>query len=294
LLHIGLRHPAHFEYFTTRSASKIQCMSISALPSKSDMKDLCFPHLHSLRVPTDWRLSLDASQITMSTFPALRHLNIKNALIDTRRCSNLPPLQTLAIDIGSHNGWSDILQKCRNTLLSLEITVTGCFPVEGPHVHEKIMFPRLTYLRVIDETEEENQWRFNLVTPSLIAYIEELGFKKSQHALHEDTKSVVYMRLSRFPAIPQSKHLRFLQLEMSFDDSCQFLDDLEANTSDYPSLEFLEFNQCCKTNSEVEELVEIVGEWDVGIRPDFRRPAVSLSGKWAVEIPGVIEDEVRH
>jgi hypothetical protein len=235
---------------------------------------------------------LDASQITASAFPALRHLVIRNTLTGTRHCPNLPPLQTLAIDIGSHNGWYDILQKCRSTLLSLDITITESFPTEEPHVHE-IMFPRLTYLKVIDDCEEEKPWRLNLVTPYLIAYIEEIIYEACQHALHEDTKSVVYMRLSRLPTIPQSKHLRFLQLDMSFDDSCQFLDDLEANTSNYTSLEFLEFSQYYKAKSEVEELVEIVGEWVGGIRPGFRRPAVSTTGKWIMEFPGVIEYGVR-
>jgi hypothetical protein len=285
-LHVALAHPDEVELFAP-VAHRIQCLAFPFL--SGPLEALTFPRLTRLRSAPSHNAGQfsDTAMITPSGFPNLRHLELRNILLEANSCEELWSLQTLKIRVFDNDGWSELLRACKGTLVSLQITCP-----DGGYLSQELQveLPNLRYLKVSDEAQEDCSWASFLVTPALQVYWEESECFKAEES-RERTESITHLRLQRVPSMFPMQ-LRVLQLDISIEEFRSLISDLKSRPSSCLHLEILEFGRSYVTSHELVEIEKTLGECNWQPRPGLVRPP-TITAKWSVSLPDEIKVEVR-
>jgi len=229
----------------------------------------------------------DASLITPSRFPNLRHLELHDALPGVGSCEELRSLQTLKIMVLDDDGWSELLKACRKSLISLQIT-----RIYGDYTYQvtPVAFPDLRYLKIVDEVKDAYSWASPLATPALQAYWEESSYLFVQDQ-RECAQSITHLRLKRVPSMLPTQ-LRVLQLDLSVIGFHFFLSELKNRHSPCRHLQILEFGETRVHDSDLADMEKALEIYDWQILPALLRPP-TITSEWSLSLPGEIEAGVR-
>lgn len=284
-LHVRIWEEDDIKFLAT-VAHRIDRMTIQVLPD--DMQNAIFPSLHTLLLPAGPPYKDDVFVITTAYFPNLLHLEIHHELIQTAPCPKLPQLQTLIITVHG-DGWYEVAQACRTSLISLKI-------IYARHYNADIMYhlhlPRLQHLMVIDADIMNESWLLRIDVPELKTYIAECAYGANVPILIEGLEHVTHMRLTRIPSMPVPNQLRVIQLDVKFEDFRRFFHHLETHTIYYSHLKILEFGQTWMDDSEILNARMVLDMWEGYSIPSLE-VLPHMGKKWTIDLPGEYELMVR-
>jgi hypothetical protein len=215
-LHLALANPYEVELLAP-VAHRVQCLAFPFISAPLE-PNITFPRLTRLRTPLfpDHQWFSDPAALIPSRFPNLRHLELRNVLLDPPNCQALSSLQTLKITIFDDDGWSELLTSCKESLVSLQITwLASDYDFQVPLIE----LPNLRYLKVVDGNRKDCSWASPLLTPALRAYWEEAASSSEAEKRRECIGSITHLRLQRVPTMFPTQ-LRVLQLDVVNEELC--------------------------------------------------------------------------
>jgi hypothetical protein len=299
LLHIGFSSRIRQDDLPGDFTRKIQCLSIgqfffgtplgrifSTIPEK-----IPFPNLTRLRVRPG-RSGVRFSDLSLSIFPSLRHLEMTGALDDENRIPPpfnplvFPPLTTLKLTVRENEVWLRVIACCSDSLVSLSIKFTRFLLLEPSRVN----LPNLRCLEIMKYTDGDNPSLLTFITPALTTYIEVNEFQDPGKPLHLDTNSVTHMRIDQVPLLSMMPQLRVLQLELSPRNYSSLFDQLGSGSQPCPLLESIEFRFLGEPHFNLGE-EKPLKELARSVRPDIT--IHMTTNKWRHELPGIITNSVR-
>ncbi|KIM27062.1 hypothetical protein M408DRAFT_330215, partial [Serendipita vermifera MAFF 305830] len=222
----------------------------------------------------------DLSFLTVSAFPALRHLDFRDTFDLMGIPHQIPTLHTLIIKVQSGQGLPEILSACSPSLKSLVITITS---FDTPPGAFDVDLPNLTYFKVEDRYGDEYGEDYQLLAPNLTTYLEEQTYLGPSVFLCNTLDSAKHARFSRMPHFKEPTRLRILQLKLLFSDHGRSLDTFAKSDAFFPHLEVLEFLQSWMNSSQVGEIRRILKAWDWTVFKYMVYPP-RLIKEWTVDL----------
>jgi hypothetical protein len=191
---------------------------------------------------------------------------------------NLPPLQTLSLNMIDDLAWLSLLTAVGNTLTSLRLRHGE--PITSHH--PQITLPTLKCLDI--RCWDKAVWPLDLKTPVLETYVEHVHRLSDKSRYHGDTRSVRKMSSNRVPTLSSFPLLDFLQLMHESHVSVVFA-KLASNESLCPDLQ--EVDLATGENKLSEPLSEKLSEVNRQRRVPVKLVYGDSSGK---ELPYEIDD----
>jgi hypothetical protein len=239
LLHIGISRHASFSTLVSMN-DRLQCLSIYTHPEV-----IVFPHVTRLYIRQTDAVIFPAS-VTRKYFPALRHLHCKSKFFrapvfdlvdDPGFTYDLPPLETLALQVSSDTTLVCFLRSCSETVTSLSLELRGI--LAGSEQRHSITMPSLKSLQVSGRMAHMGTWPLNLKTPVLESYISHVGHSATDRPVHSDLETVTQMRLCGVQQLNKCSSLRYLQILNGMAVLYPILTMLEGNMVVCPDLEVI-------------------------------------------------------
>lgn len=277
--HCGL-HVATDRCIGSPFADQVQCLTIIFTPNYKEISR--FSQVGRFCYANTDDLLANVTILSTSHFPLLRHLEIHSPIETTDAGLELPPLESLIILIHNDDGWPELLQACRSSLLSLKMTVNDRHDLDPIHIE----LPNLLYLEIINDAHSEGRISLYLTAPTLKTYIDDNYILWYAKVRFQIPKSITHMRLDRPPLAAGLTQLRVLQADIEELSFSKFCDDIRADPHQYSSLETLEFLRQKGEPIHVEKNMKAVlnkSEWSAFTH--LKHPP-RLVNAWSAKLPG--------
>lgn len=181
--------------------------------------------------------------ITEARFPRLQHFHcndeiIPHADLQGQNIDSFPKLNTLSFCTDDDSIWIQILQHCRESLVSLRLYEGN----SDESIVCDVTLPRLECLEL--NPEILSNWRISLKTPRLRTYVESTRWATTENsrAVHGDLETVENIRLVGGPYPHLPRDVRSLQISIRSNEDMEFVSHcLENNV--YPRLHSIELEE---------------------------------------------------
>lgn len=286
-LHVGLDDSELLEQLA-RYAHRIQCLSVPIW--QIDHTDSVFPDVTSLRI-TQYYSPMQLPQITTAHLPALRQLYFTGIFenpLPGRVATGFPPLHTLILSVyrDGELGWLDVIRSCKDSLVSLEISMHDSVSLDEPVT---IALNSLQCLNFTIFRSSIDGLPVKFLTPELKTYIQMSQVSVNFCGLlHKDLKSVTHMVADFIPDFSDLPVVETLQLSLSFDRCVKVVRTLTRAGHDCPELKFLELAFFGKARRYPPFEPIVLRQWDREISPNLS--IQFYDGNWIREPQGVIEE----
>ncbi|KIM27063.1 hypothetical protein M408DRAFT_24815 [Serendipita vermifera MAFF 305830] len=263
-------------------ARRLRCLTVPIFPS--DIGNTIFFLLERLCISPSSKTRKDAGDLSfliVSAFPALKHLDLRDAFRLRGISRKIPLLHSLNISVHDEQGWPEIISACASSLKSLVITIE-CLP--DPLSAFNVHLPNLIYLKIDDRFGDEYDEFVQMFAPNLTTYLEEQTCTPPSVIYCDTLDLTKHARFSRMPSFEGPTQLGILQLKLPFEDHDLFLDGFARDNTIFPHLQVLEFHQDWMTHSEVAEIKRILESWDWAVFEYLIYPP-SLVEEWTVYLP---------
>lgn len=233
-LHVHETHEANFSHLA-QMAHKVECLTATVIYDTPT--PIVFPNLKRLVAGRGYICHANLATINTSRFPNLRHLNLDTTFHRNSAITGFPQLETLAIVLHAAIPWFDIINACKNSLISLRPTIVT-LNVFGDD--NSLHLPRLRYLEIVTR-RKISRWEIEIEAPALETYIERSECGWFSGHFHETLDSVKNLRLSYLPELENMKQLEILQLSLMEYVVEEFIEKVTNGPWSLPNLRILEF-----------------------------------------------------
>jgi hypothetical protein len=237
LLHVFL--PSYYpSTFLSGIKDRVKCLTVRHF--KTSLPDEVFSRLERLRIRSK-NSPLDLSQFSATRFPSLYDFECAALIIPTRdrpKTHAFPPLRSLSITLTDHSEWMELLDGCKESLISLKLRVWDSDVVKK----HRMLLPALKSLEIRYSLTDPGFWPFDFKTPVLAVYSERSTGTRINKTHHEDTRNVTHLLLDRTPTLSRFPLLGYLRIPTTR----MFLDVLSQLLSDQslcPHLAVLELTE---------------------------------------------------